>query len=230
MRKQDTIRPPYPRPVRWWSNLRASIAGRRDARAHAKPDPDEHLPYTRRLGAYSHRGYTEAGHWLFRQIKPIDQGIASAGEAVVDTRRVLARIDARFDQIDQSLSSSTPERLVNLEREKERLLHQKEGEFKRASSAAAQLAQLISERQNSEELARSAAAAWETRYRVLRDSFARGYSRRNLDSPIAPAPSIPPFLHWTAGDLPLVVPIIDTEVGDVIRIAAASTSLTSTHG
>ena len=220
-KRGDATRPPYPKTVRWWPKLRAYIAGRRDARAQLQPDSEQHVPYTRSLAAVSHRGWTDVGHWLFKRIEPIDHGTATSAEAVSDTRRILPRIEEQLAEVEGALGTADPVRRATLEREKGRLRSQKQHELDRASTSAAQLARLVSERRTSEALARAAAAAWETRYRTLRDSFARGFARKS-GAAVGPVPAIPPFLPWTVGDLPLTFPVIETEAGDVVRLATSA--------
>jgi hypothetical protein len=215
----DTIRPPFPPRSRWWTRLRASLAGRRDARSAASPDDEGHLPFTRRLAAQSHYGHTEAGQWLHTRVEPGDRAISVATESIADARRAVGRIEGRLDEIATRLSSATATGdRIRLERERASLKAVKEAQQERSTAAARHLAELLVARRHVLDQARTAAAAWDARYHRLVANHQRAYLRRRKNAPKGLAPSVPPYLGWTARDLPLLTPVIDPEAEQILTV------------
>ena len=219
--EQQTDRPPYPPRIRWWTSLRASLAGRRDARTATLPDPDGNLPFTRRLAALSHDGQTRVAQWLHTHIEACDRDIAAAAEVIADTRRTLTRVQQRLDDVEGSGASTiSPEDAIRNAREATRLRTQRDAEQERASAAAAVLAELLSSRRHILDRARAAAVAWQTRFDHLAACHRRGYlRRRKTASQPVPYACLPPLLAWTTGDLPLLTSVIDTDAREIITVA-----------
>ena len=219
--EQQTDRPPYPPRIRWWTSLRASLAGRRDARTATLPDPDGNLPFTRRLAALSHDGQTRVAQWLHTHIEACDRDIAAAAEVIADTRRTLTRVQQRLDDVEGTDASTiSPGDAIRNAREATRLRTQRDAEQERASAAAAVLAEFLSSRRHILDRARAAAVAWQTRFDHLAACHRRGYlRRRKTASQPVPYACLPPLLAWTTGDLPLLTSVIDTDAREIITVA-----------
>ena len=216
-------RPPYPERLRWWTGWRVERAGRRDRRASAPPDPDGHLPFTRQLAASSHEGFGQVGEWLSRRLDAVDGAIATAQEAISDSHRQVAWLEAHLADAEAlRTSAETVEARVGAAREAMRLRSARDLHRQRASSSSADLARLVASRLDQVEAARSAAAVWQARYERLAARYRRGYLRRRRHLAPQPwsMPALPPFpAPWTSGDVPIVVPVIDLEALPVLRVS-----------
>jgi hypothetical protein len=186
------------------------------------PGDDGHFAFTRQLAAVSHDGEAQVGHWLHVHVMPGDRAIATLAETIADTRRVVASLEQRLTDAERRRDAAAPpEEVIAAAREGDRLRQALEAERRRASAAAVQLAELLASRRHTLDQARSAAAAWISRYDRLVAFHRRGYLRRRKGdgAVLGPPPPLPPFLEWADGDLPLLVPQINPEAGDILAFA-----------
>jgi hypothetical protein len=210
-------RPPYPPTTRCWTSLRASLAGRRDARSAAIPDPDGHLPFTRRTAALAHAGQTEVAYWLHTQLDPLDRSIAATIAAINHARREHTRLTTDLDTAELAAAAATHIDAARHARSAVRLRSESDAHHQHGLTAETELAALLSTRRHILDQARSAAAAWATRYNRLAANHRRGYLRHH-EHPNLPIPALPPFLEWTTGDLPLLVSTINPDSGGVVEL------------
>jgi len=221
VRHHDPLTPsgfPIPPSIHWWTTLRATFAGRRDAKKRVGADDKGHRSFTHVLAARAHQGQTRVDHWLHATVEPIDQRIALLAGTITDGARRRRRIEEVIATSHKELPGSSEMAGVVLQRRIDGLEQERDDIDQLTSRSNVELNGSLSARRHILDTARGGVRSWQAAYDQIASHYQRGFHRRDRSASPTP-PKLPVFLYWFEGDLPLLVVVVDPEAKALIELA-----------
>jgi cell division protein FtsB len=198
--------------------IRATLAGRKDARRKSYVDDDAHSAYTRILATRIHRGLTIVTDELYGQIQPIDHELAKLTARVIHLNHEKAGLADPTETLSaQTAKPLTDEEVARVRRRRRAIkaqldkIHQEEIFLKAAINEQA------NDRYHLTERARNVALGWIDNYKRYGETYRRSFDAKDAEHRLTRLGELPTELSWIKEGVPFMVTITDPEQEQIIR-------------